>query len=102
MMRDSELGSLAEFFESLVKQLLNHQEGLHRKFMEAIEKIDQERVEREYVWRRREAAKLDEEAIARAHHQALATDRETVIISYLEKITGQKATLPITDINDCK
>ncbi|XP_068635055.1 trihelix transcription factor GT-2-like [Aristolochia californica] len=82
------------FFQSLVMQLTDHQESLHRKFLEVMERRDQERTEREEAWRRQEAAKANREAMARAQEQALASGRETAIISLLEKITGESISLP--------
>ncbi|KAK0571847.1 hypothetical protein LWI29_022586 [Acer saccharum] len=88
------LGSMVGFFESLVKQVMDHQEGLHRKFLDVIEKMDRERTEREEAWRRQESAKYNREAVARGHEQTLASNRESLIISHIEKITGQNINLP--------
>ncbi|MCD9644397.1 hypothetical protein HAX54_032595 [Datura stramonium] len=82
--------SMSRFFESLVKKLANHQEDLQRRFMETIERLDQERKEREEAWREQELAKLQKEAAARAHERSLASSREAALVSYLEKLTGQK------------
>ncbi|KAF8370130.1 hypothetical protein HHK36_031825 [Tetracentron sinense] len=90
-----QLSSITAFFENLIKQMMNHQEGLHRKFLEVIERRDQKRADLEEAWRRQEAAKFNSEAIARAREQALASSREDTIVSYLEKITGQSISLPI-------
>ncbi|KDP34035.1 hypothetical protein JCGZ_07606 [Jatropha curcas] len=89
------LTSMAGFFENLVKQVMDHQEMLHKKFLEVIERMDKERTEREEVWRRKEAEKYNREAISRAHDQALASNREAQIVSFVEKITGQRIDLPI-------
>ncbi|KAL6006731.1 hypothetical protein ACLOJK_032224 [Asimina triloba] len=92
----SHVGSIANFFESLVKQLMNHQEGLHRKFLEVMEKKDQERTEREQAWRQQEAEKSNREANARTQERAISASREAAIISFLEKITGESVNLPNT------
>ncbi|EEF46131.1 trihelix transcription factor DF1 [Ricinus communis] len=88
------LSSMARFFENLVKQVIDHQEMLHRKFLEVIDKMDKERTEREEAWRKQEAAKYNREAISRAHEQALASSREAQIVSCIEKITGHSIDLP--------
>lgn len=88
------LSSMFGFFEGLVKQVIDHQEGLHRKFVEVVQRMDREKSEREEAWRREDAAKYNREAIARAHEQAAALSREALIISHLEKITGQSINLP--------
>ncbi|KAG1359321.1 trihelix transcription factor GT-2 [Cocos nucifera] len=89
-----QLSSVMGFFENLVKQLMDHQESLHRKFLEVMERRDQERTLREEAWRRQEAAKSNREAAARANDRALATSREAAIISFLEKSTGETLHLP--------
>ncbi|XP_049372737.1 trihelix transcription factor DF1-like [Solanum verrucosum] len=82
--------SMSRFFKSLVKKLAKQQEDLQRSFMETIERLDQERKEREQVWRERELAKLQKEEAARAHERSLASSRESALVSCLEKLTGQK------------
>lgn len=89
-----ELSSMAIFFEGLVHQLMEHQENLHRKFMGAIERLDEERKAREQIWRQNELERLEQEAAVRANERALASQREASIVSYLEKITGQVIKLP--------
>ncbi|KAL1552307.1 hypothetical protein AAHA92_13120 [Salvia divinorum] len=85
---------MAEFFENLVKQVLDHQENLQRKFTEVIDRLSEERRAREEAWRSQELAHLEREAAARAHEKAMAKSREATIVSYLEKITGQRINLP--------
>ncbi|RZR73630.1 hypothetical protein BHM03_00026534 [Ensete ventricosum] len=92
--RQRQLSSVAAFLESLVKQLMDHQEGLHRKFLEVMERREQERTGREEAWRKQEAAKSCREAAARAQERALASSREAAIVSFLEKITGESLDLP--------
>ena len=89
-----QLSSMVVFIESLVKQVTDHQEGLHKRFLEVIERMDKERSVKEESWRRQEAEKRNKEAIARAHEQALASSTEVLIVSYLEKITGLSMNLP--------
>ncbi|CAK7352804.1 unnamed protein product [Dovyalis caffra] len=88
------LSYMARFFENTVKKVMDHQELLHRRFLEVIERMDTERAEREETWRRQEAAKNNREAISRAHELASASSREAQIVSYIEKITGQSINLP--------
>ncbi|KAG8375756.1 hypothetical protein BUALT_Bualt10G0133400 [Buddleja alternifolia] len=88
------ISPMAEFIENLVKQVIDHQENLHKKFAEVIERLDVERREREENWRNQELAHFEQEAAERAHERHLAESREATIVSYLEKITGQKINLP--------
>ncbi|KAJ8767506.1 hypothetical protein K2173_017550 [Erythroxylum novogranatense] len=88
------LNSMVGFFQNLVKELVNHQEKLHREFLEAIERMDRERTQKEETWRRQEAEEFNREVIARAREQAQASDREIQFLSYVGKITGQSIDLP--------
>lgn len=88
------LASISTFFESLVKQVMGHQEELHRKFLEALERREQERLNREETWKRQEMARLNRETELRAQEHALASTREAAIVAFLQKITGQNVNLP--------
>ncbi|KAJ3672656.1 hypothetical protein LUZ60_007377 [Juncus effusus] len=92
--RQRRLSSLASFFERLVRQLVDHQEALHNRFLESMERREKERASREEAWRLQEAAKASREAAVRAQERALATAREAAIVSFLEKITGETINLP--------
>lgn len=85
---------MAEFFENLVKQVMDHQENLQKKFTEVIDRLSEERRAREESWRNQEMAHFEREAAARAHEKSMARSREAMIVSYLEKITGQRINLP--------
>ncbi|KAK8660826.1 hypothetical protein V6N13_051734 [Hibiscus sabdariffa] len=94
MKMEEELSSMAVFFGSLVKKVSDHQECLHKRFMEVVERMDEERSVKEESWKQQEVERRNREAIARAHEQALASSREALIVSYLEKITGESISLP--------
>eukprot|EP01018_Ginkgo_biloba_P022142 Gb_30639 [translate_table: standard] len=88
--RKQNLGSIKAFLENMVKQTMDHQETLQKKFLEAIEKRDQERLMREEAWKRQEMARLNRETEQRAQEHALASSREEAILGFLQKITGEK------------
>jgi hypothetical protein len=87
-------GASASFFERLVQRLVEHQESLHRQFLEAMERRERERASRDEAWRRQEADKFAQEAAARGQDRASAAAREAAIIAYLEKLSGESITLP--------
>ncbi|URD96589.1 SANT [Musa troglodytarum] len=91
--RQRQLSSVVVFFENLVKQIMDHQEGLHMKFLEVMERREQERTSREEAWRKQEAAKSSRDAAVIAQERARLS-REAAIISFLEKITGESLNLP--------
>ncbi|XP_031492550.1 trihelix transcription factor GTL1-like [Nymphaea colorata] len=73
--------------EDMVKKMMAQQEALQRRFLEAVERRDQERMEREEAWKRQEMARLNKETEMRTQEQALASSREATIISFLKRLT---------------
>ncbi|XP_020579277.1 trihelix transcription factor GT-2-like [Phalaenopsis equestris] len=92
--RRRKMKSIAAFFEGLLKQLMGHQEALHQKFLNVMEQRDKERVGQEELRREQEASRARREAVARAHDRELAAARESAILCFLEKITGETINLP--------
>ncbi|KAH7668553.1 Myb-like domain-containing protein [Dioscorea alata] len=88
--KEQRLNSIVLFFESLTKKLIEHQEELHRKFLDAMEKKDQERMRKQEAWMKQEA----EKAKARAEEQAISSARVATIVSFLENITKENFNLP--------
>ncbi|XP_042386154.1 trihelix transcription factor GTL1-like isoform X1 [Zingiber officinale] len=85
---------MMDFFDGLMKQVMERQEAMHQRFLEAIEKREQDRMIREEAWRRQEMTRLNREQEMLAQERAIAASRDTAIISYLQKITGQNISLP--------
>ncbi|XP_074584683.1 trihelix transcription factor GTL1-like isoform X2 [Curcuma longa] len=82
------------FFDGLMKQVMERQEAMQKRFLEAIEKREQDRMIREEAWRRQEMTRFNREQELLAQERAMAASRDTAIISYLQKITGQSISLP--------
>ncbi|KAM7525995.1 hypothetical protein LguiA_015897 [Lonicera macranthoides] len=85
---------MMEFFESLMKQVMQKQEALQQRFLEAIEKREQDRMIREEAWKRQEMARLAREHDLMAQERAISASRDAAIIAFLQKITGQTIQLP--------
>ncbi|XP_057864148.2 trihelix transcription factor GTL1 isoform X2 [Cryptomeria japonica] len=77
------------FFEQLMKQVMERQEMMQQKFLETIEKREQDRMVREEAWKRQEMARLNREHEIMAQERALSASRDAAFISFLQKITGQ-------------
>ncbi|OAY66378.1 Trihelix transcription factor GT-2 [Ananas comosus] len=92
--KQQQLAAVAAFFETLVRQLMEHQESLHRRFLDAMERRDRERAGRDDAWRRQEAARSARDAAARARDRQLSAAREAAVVAFLEKISGQALHLP--------
>lgn len=87
--KKKQLRSIAVFFESLVKQLIDHQEALHMKFLRVLEKREEARMTMEKIWRHQDADKSRRQLKAREEQRAISEAREATIVSFLEKMTGE-------------
>lgn len=83
------------FFEQLIKQVMERQESMQQKFLETIEKREQDRMIREEAWKRQEMARLNREHEIMAQERALAASRDTAFIAFFQKITGQTLQVPV-------
>ncbi|KAJ0049458.1 hypothetical protein Pint_14958 [Pistacia integerrima] len=90
----SSTNRMMEFFESLMKQVMQKQETMQQRFLEVIEKREQDRMIREEAWKRQEMARLAREHELMAQERAISASRDAAIISFLQKITGQTIQLP--------
>lgn len=86
--------SKLDFFESLMKNLMDKQESMQRKFLEFMERREQDRQVWEEAWRRQEMTRLAREHELRAQEQALAATRDAALVAFLQKVTGQTLQLP--------
>ncbi|WOL10568.1 trihelix transcription factor GTL1-like isoform X1 [Canna indica] len=84
---------MMNFFEGLMKQVMERQEAMQQRFLEAIEKREQDRLIREEAWRRQEMARVSREQELLAQERAMAASRDSAVISYLQKISGQTTPL---------
>ncbi|XP_059442298.1 trihelix transcription factor GTL1 isoform X2 [Corylus avellana] len=85
---------MMEFFENLMKQVMYKQEVMQQRFLEVIEKRDQDRMIREEAWKRQEMARLAREHELMAQDRAISASRDAAIVAFLQKITGQTVQLP--------
>ncbi|XP_020085556.1 trihelix transcription factor GTL1-like isoform X1 [Ananas comosus] len=82
------------FFDGLMKQMVERQEALQQRFLETIEKQEQDRMIREEAWRRQEMARLTREQELMAQERAMAASRDAAVLSFIQKISGQTIQLP--------
>lgn len=85
---------MMDFFEGLMKQVMQKQEAMQQRFLEVIEKREQDRMIREEAWKRQEMARLAREHELMAQERAISASRDASIINFLQKITGQTVQLP--------
>ncbi|KAL5719348.1 hypothetical protein ACHQM5_012140 [Ranunculus cassubicifolius] len=96
--RDSSGGGgsrkMMDFFEGLMKQVMEKQEAMQQKFLETIERREQDRMIREEAWKRQEMARLAREHEIMAQERSIAASRDAAIIAFLQKLTGQTIQFP--------
>ncbi|CAM6058135.1 unnamed protein product [Sphagnum tenellum] len=86
MMRSSSRSSKLKSLESVVKKLMDQQEVMQRKFLEAIERREQDRMVREEASKRQEMARLTRDHELRAQQHAVAASRDAALVAFLQKI----------------
>ncbi|CAA7059265.1 unnamed protein product [Microthlaspi erraticum] len=87
-------GKMMELFEGLVRQVMQKQAAMQRSFLEALEKREQERLDREEAWKRQEMSRLAREHEIMSQERAASASRDAAIISLIQKITGHTIQLP--------
>ncbi|CAA2993538.1 trihelix transcription factor GT-2-like [Olea europaea subsp. europaea] len=79
-----------EYFEILMKDVIEKQEELHKKFLETLEKRERDRIAREEAWRAEEMAKLNKEHELLVQERSIAAAKDSAVIAFLQKISGQQ------------
>ncbi|XP_055809593.1 trihelix transcription factor DF1-like [Solanum dulcamara] len=90
--RHSKKRKWKEFFESLMKDVIEKQEELQKKFLETLEKRERDRLMREETWRVQEMARLNREHDLLVQERSMAAAKDATIIAFLQKITEQQNT----------
>eukprot|EP00262_Sarcandra_glabra_P005231 TRINITY_DN1660_c1_g1_i1.p1 TRINITY_DN1660_c1_g1~~TRINITY_DN1660_c1_g1_i1.p1 ORF type:complete len:529 (-),score=148.24 TRINITY_DN1660_c1_g1_i1:72-1658(-) len=90
----SGIRKMMEFFEGLMKQVMEKQEAMQQRFLETIEKREQDRMIREEAWKRQEMARLAREHEIMAQERAMSASRDAAVLAFLQKITGQTFQMP--------
>uniref|UniRef100_A0A5B7A9I3 Putative trihelix transcription factor GT-2 n=1 Tax=Davidia involucrata TaxID=16924 RepID=A0A5B7A9I3_DAVIN len=91
---DKKRRKLGDCFETLMKKVLEKQENLQNKFMEAMEKCEKDRIAREEAWKMQELARMKREQEMLAHERAVAAAKDAAVIAFLQKISEQASPTP--------
>ncbi|XVF57265.1 hypothetical protein PTKIN_Ptkin06aG0191200 [Pterospermum kingtungense] len=89
---------LKGFCEDIVNKLMAQQEELQNKLIEDMVKRDEEKVAREEAWKKQEMDRMNHELELRAKEQAVAGDRQAMIIKFLSKFSFKKQCLGRSNI----
>ncbi|KAK4776475.1 hypothetical protein SAY86_005163 [Trapa natans] len=78
------------FFERLMKEVMDKQHELQSKFLEAIDKHEHERLVREESRRMQEMTRINREWEILAQERSMAAAKDTAVMSFLQKIADQQ------------
>ncbi|KAK2457924.1 trihelix transcription factor DF1 [Trifolium repens] len=78
------------FFERLMKEVIEKQEDLHKRFLEAIEKREHDRMTKEEAWREQEMQRINREREILAQERSISAAKDAAIMSFLQKIAEQQ------------
>ncbi|KAK2659017.1 hypothetical protein Ddye_005550 [Dipteronia dyeriana] len=79
-----------DFFERLMKEVIDKQEELQKKFLEAIETRENERIVREEAWRMQEMTRINREREILAQERSIAAAKDAAVMAFLQKISEQQ------------
>ena len=86
--RNTKPQKMVSFFEGLVNQVIERQEMMQQRFLETIERREEERTMREEAWRRQEMTRVQREKEILSQERALSASRDASIVAFLQKMTG--------------
>ena len=79
-----------DFFERLMKEVIEKQEELQKRFFDAIEKRERDRMVREEAWRAQEMNRLNREREILAQERTIAAAKDAAVMAFLQKISEQQ------------
>ncbi|KAK6115035.1 hypothetical protein DH2020_007304 [Rehmannia glutinosa] len=90
-----------DYFERLMKDVIQKQEELQNKFIDALEKRERDRTAREEAWRAQEIARMNREHEVLVQERSIAAAKDTAVIAFLQKVTDQhNLQIPISNNNN--
>ncbi|KAL6527504.1 hypothetical protein OROGR_016594 [Orobanche gracilis] len=78
-----------DFFERLMKDVIHKQEDLQKKFLDALEKRERNRMAREEAWRVQEMDRMNREHELLVQERSIAAAKDAAVIAFLQKVTEQ-------------
>ncbi|KAK4481341.1 hypothetical protein RD792_012226 [Penstemon davidsonii] len=89
---------MKDFFEKLMKDVIQKQEEMQKKFLDTLEKRDRDRLAREEAWRVQEMARINREHDLLVQERSIAAAKDGAVIAFLQKVTEQQnVQIPITN-----
>lgn len=88
---------LTEYFEGLMKEVIKKQENLQRKFIETLDKCEQDRVAREEAWKMQELARIKRERELLAQERSIAAAKDAAVLAFLKKFSEQASSFQLPE-----
>ncbi|KAA8537895.1 hypothetical protein F0562_027525 [Nyssa sinensis] len=79
-----------DFFERLMKEVVEKQEELQKKFLDALEKRERDRMVRDEAWRVQEMTRMNREHDLLVQERSIAAAKDAAVIAFLQKISEQQ------------
>lgn len=77
-----------DYLEKLMTGVVQKQEELQKKFLDALERRERDRIAREESWRVQEMARINREHDLLVQERSIATAKDAAVIAFLQKVTG--------------
>ncbi|XP_022153676.1 trihelix transcription factor GT-2-like [Momordica charantia] len=77
----------SDFFVRLTKEVIEKQEGLQLKFLEALERIENQRKLRDEAWRMKELTRVNQEHEVLVQEMSVAAAKDAAVVAFLQKIS---------------
>ncbi|CAI9778027.1 unnamed protein product [Fraxinus pennsylvanica] len=89
-----------DFFERLMKDVIDKQEELQKKFLETLDKRERDRMAKEEAWRVQEMTRLNREHDLLVQERSISAAKDAAVIQFFQKITEQQSLqIPISNAN---
>ncbi|KAL6524985.1 hypothetical protein OROMI_030578 [Orobanche minor] len=78
-----------DYFERLMRDVVQKQEEMQNKFLDALDKCEHDRMAREEAWRAREMARMNREHDLLVQERSITSARDTTMIAFLHRVTNE-------------
>ncbi|KAE8689185.1 Trihelix transcription factor GTL1 [Hibiscus syriacus] len=86
-----------DLFERLMREMREKQENLQNKFIEAIEKCEQDRMAREEAWKVQELARIKRERELLVQERSIAAAKDAAVLAFLQKFSDQSTSVQLSE-----
>ncbi|XVE86602.1 hypothetical protein DITRI_Ditri18aG0047000 [Diplodiscus trichospermus] len=88
---------LTEFFGRLMREVMEKQENLQKKFIEAVEKAEQKRMARDEAWKMQELARIKRERELLVQERSFAAAKDAAVLAFLQKFSDQATAVQLPE-----